>query len=283
MPYISEMTDEEIFNKLGAMGVLCSVEGFKEDALEAGTPTALANHWVDMYGARERQDDFLYEAAFELWKRHLGHIKCPEMLAEFIDETINTYTEGTEEHNSIFLLNIYERIKEFYHNLLNEEGSPDIDLYNELSWEAYNDFEGFLLNLPHDLAQHGLIDEAVNIGRWFAGLSSHPENFMRDTGCILAAAGRKEETLVQVEENLRSYPSDIWIVINAGDAMYSLGEIKSSEEFFLKARDMANDKYDKLGVLERLADLYRETGRTERAEVFEKEYKTVLNSPEAEA
>lgn len=277
MRNVNDMTDEEIFSRLDAMGVGCSAEGFKEDALEAGTPTALANQWAGMYGAGEQQDDFLYEAAFELWKRHLGHIKCPEMLAEFIDETINMYTGDIEEHNSIFLLDIYERIKEFYQGLLKDDGSPDIDLYNELSWEAYNDFEGFFLNIPHDFAQHGLIDEAVNIGRWFAGLSGRPENFMRDAGCILAEAGRKEEALAQVEENLRRFPSDVWVVINAGDAMYSLGEMEQAEKYFLKARAIAGDKNDKLAVLERLVDLYGETGEMEKAEAFDLEYKSLLD------
>lgn len=274
---INDMTDEEIFSKLDAMGVSCGVEGFKAGALEAGTPTALANQWSGMYGVREQQDDFLYEAAFELWKRHMGHIKCPEMLAEFIDETINMYTGDTEEHDSAFLLSIYERTREFYNNLLKEDGSPDIDLYNELSWEAYNDFEGFFLNIPHDLAQHGLIDEAVNIGRWFAGLSSRPENFLRDAGCILAEAGRKDEALIQIDENIRRFPSDIWVVINAGDAMYSLAEMEQAGKYFLNARGIASDKNDKLAVLERLVDLYGETGDMERAAAFDLEYKALLD------
>lgn len=280
MRNVNDMTDEEIFIKLGDMGVGCSLEGFKEDALEAGTPTALANQWAGIYGAREQQDDFLYEAAFELWKRHLGHIKCPEMLAEFIDETINMYTEDTEEHDSAFLLSIYERSREFYNNLLKEDGSPDIDLYNELSWEAYNDFEGFFLNIPHDLAEHGLVDEAVNICRWFADLSSRPENFMRDAGCILAGAGRKEETLVQIDENIRRFPSDVWVVINAGDAMYSLGEMEQVGEYFLNAKGIASDKNDKLAVLERLVDLYGETGDMEKAAAFDLEYKALLEGPD---
>lgn len=277
---VSDMTDEEIFRRLGLMGVGCSVEGFKEDAMEAGTPTVLANQWAGMYGGREQQNDFLYEAAFELWKRHLGNIKCPEMLAEFIDDTINLYTEDTEEHDKVFLLSIYERTREFYQNLLKEDGSPDLDLYNELSWEAYNDFEGFFLSIPYDLAQHGLIDEAVSICVWFAGLSSHPENFLRDAACILAAAGRREETLIQVEENLMRFPSDVWVVINAGDAMYSLGEMKQAEKYFLKARSIASDNNDKLAVLERLVDLYGETGDMEKAGAFDLEYKALMKMPD---
>ena len=83
----------------------------------------------------------------------------------------------------------------------------------------------------------------------------------------------------RIEENLKRFPNDIWVVINAGDAMWSLDKIKLAEEFFLKAYKMAAKEYEKHGVLERLIDLYKETGMIEKAKVCEKEYKELMALP----
>ena len=259
MPDPRDLSDGEILEKLVEYGIEITIDDFKADAMRAGSPEMLAGNWAYMYGERSADEDtFLYSAVFELWKRHLGHEKrTPEILAEFIDDVINTYEESTEEHGQYFLLNVYERVREFYHKLLKEDGSPDVDLYNEITWYARNDFDGFLLSIPHELSQHGLTDEAVNIGRWFAGLSSQPQNFLRDTACILADAGKKEDAIMQIEENTMRFPGEMWVIINAGDAMYSLGEKLSAERWFLRAKEMAVTESDKMAVLERLLGLLK--------------------------
>jgi len=254
---IREMTDIEIINELSSVGIETTIDEFKEEAISAGSPTELANMWKTYLKERVRED-FLYEAAFELWRRHLSDVKCPEMLAVFIDETINMYLEKPEEHDHASLQNIYDRIKEFYNNLLSEDQTPDFELFNWLTLLAYNDIEGFLLSFPFELARHGLADEAVNIDRWFADISSQPQNFLRDMGCILAEAGRRQEAFLQIEENLERFPNDVWVIINAGDAMDSLEEKERAEKLYLKAYGMAGSRYDKADVIQRLIEFYRE-------------------------
>ncbi|MBI5192970.1 MAG: hypothetical protein HZA08_05950 [Nitrospirae bacterium] len=275
---IRDMTDKEIIIKLKNLGILISVEDFKGEALKAGSPTDLADYWKVLFGIRNSNEEFLYDATFELWRRHLSDVKCPEMLALFIDETVNMYVDKPYEHDRFSILNIYERIKDFYQGLIKEDGMPDVDLYNRLTLLSYNDFEAFLINIPFQLARQGFVDEAVNVGRWFGELSSQPENFLRDTGCILAEAGRRGEALLQIDENLLRFPNDNWVVINAGDAMYSLGEKEGAEKFYLRAYNIAREQYDKAGVIERLIDLYKELGLTDKVEAFEKEYNDIMKS-----
>ncbi len=277
MPDPRDLTDGEILEKLSEGGIEITLDDFKAEAMKAGSPEMLAGNWAYMYGIRSADEDtFLYGAIFELWRRHLGYEKrTPEMLAEFIDDIVNSYEESHEAHEQYFLLNIYERVREFYHKLLKEDGSPNIDLYNDLTWYARNDFEGFLLSIPHEISQHGLTDEAVNIGRWFASFSSQPQNFLRDTACILADAGRREEAILQIEENTMRFPEDMWVIINAGDAMYSLGEKESAERYFLRAKKMVLTRSDNMVVLERLLDLYRELGMKDRAFVIEDEIRAL--------
>lgn len=273
---IKDMTDEEIIKWLENMGIAVSVEEFKEEALKAGSPTDLADYWKVLFGLRNNKEDFLYEASFELWRRHLSDVKCPEMMALFIDETVNMYMDKPYEHDRLSLLKIYERIKEFHQDLLKEDGSTDADLYNRLTLLTCNDFEAFLVTIPCQFTRKGLVDEAIDIGRWFANLSSQPENFMRDAGCILADAGRRGEALLQVDENLQRFPHDIWVIINAGDALCAIGEKERAEKVFMKAYEMAEKQYDKAGVIERLIDLCRETGRMEKAAAYEKEFNDLM-------
>src|SRR3990170_5016831 len=277
MPDPRDLTDEEILKRLSDEGIEITIDDFKAEAMKAGSPEMLAGNWAYMFGAWSAEEDtFLYSAIFELWKRHLGYDKrTPEIIAEMIDEIFNTYEESPEAHEQYFMLNIYERVREFYHKLLKEDGSPNIDLYNDMTWYARNDFEGFLLSIPHELSQHGLTDQAVNIGRWFAAFSSQPQNFLRDTACILADAGRREEAIMQIEENLMQFPADMWVIINAGDAMYSLGDKESAERHYLKAKKMAVTRSDNMVVLERLLDLYRELGMQNRALIIEDEIKAL--------
>lgn len=271
---IREMTDQEIIDELSSIGIETTIDEFKEEAVQASSPSELANIWKNYLRKRTREN-FLYEAAFELWRRHLSDVKCPEMLAVLIDETINMYLEKPEEHDSTSLMNIYERIKEFYNNLLKEDETPDNELFNWLILYAYNDIEGFLLSFPFELARHGMVDEAVSIDRWFADISSQPQNFLRDMGCILAEAGRRQEAILQVGENLERFPNDVWVVINAGDAMDSLVEKERAEKLYLKAYEMAVSRYDKADIIQRLIEFYREAGMIEKAEVYEAEYKAL--------
>ncbi|MCC6544853.1 MAG: hypothetical protein IT392_10210 [Nitrospirae bacterium] len=272
-----DLTDEEILERLSDEGLEITIDDFKAEAMKAGSPEMLAGNWAYMFGTWTAEEDtFLYSAIFELWRRHLGNDKrTPEILAEFIDDIFNTYEESPETHEQYFMVNIYDRVRDFYHRLLNEDGSPNVDLYNDMTWYAHSDFDGFLLSIPHELSRHGLTDQAVNIGRWFSALSGQPQNFLRDTACILADAGRREEALMQIEENIMRFPNDMWVIINAGDAMLSLGDKESAERYFLKAKKMVITKSDHMVVLERLLDIYRELGMNDRVKVIEQEIKAL--------
>ncbi|MGB9716565.1 MAG: SEC-C metal-binding domain-containing protein [Thermodesulfovibrionales bacterium] len=274
---IKEMTDQEILEALKEIGIETSIKDFKEAALRAGEPSALADNWADMYKIRGLAEDFLYEVAFEFWKRHLSDVKCAEVVRDFVSDIIS-YEGKIRIHNRDSMLKIYKGIEKFYQYCLKEDGSPDIEFYNSVKEEGLYDIEYFLLDMPFRFARYGLIDEAVNVGRWFSELSKQPEAFLRDTGCILAEAGRREEAIQQIEENLRRFPDDVWIIINAGDALYALGD-KRSEDYFLKAYEMAEEEFEKLGALERLISFYNWQEIDEKADKYEKEYRELSEPP----
>ena len=165
-----------------------------------------------------------------------------DAVQEFINDTIRLHAKYAKKHNRKFtrefLSGIYERLVKFHERLSREDGSLNRELFQEVEEDA-DDLEGFLLERIFEFARYGLVDEAVNIGRWFSEVSCQPENFLRDVGCVLAEAGRREDTLKQIEENFRRFPDDVWVIINAGDALHSLGDVKEAKEYFLRAREMA--------------------------------------------
>lgn len=280
MPDPESMSDEEILTKFRELGMDVTMEEFKIEALSAGSPDVLAANWSYMLGITDHEEeDFIYAAIRTIWKRYFGYVgSVEENLAKFIDETIDMYVEHPGEHDKVSLFIIYKRIKNLYSALLRKDGSPNVELYNDLSWYTRNDFEAFLLNIPHELARHGMTDEAVYLGRWFADLSSRPGNFLRDTACILAEAGKKEEAVLQIEDNLMRFPEDIWVIINAGDAMDSLGEKKRAEVLYMKAYRVAKTRDDKLHILERIIDLYKGLGMVEKVKPFEEEYRDLIGN-----
>ncbi len=272
---VEKMSDNEILEQLANMGVNANIDTFKENAIKIGSPNGLASVWS------ESASEFFYKAARKLWEIHLSDIKCPELLADFASEVIAKYNENAETLDRTILLDIYEKMKKLYSDLLENDGNPDIGLFDKVnSDELDGELEVFVLDLPLELSRFGLVDEAVNIGRRFANFSENQEVLLRDIGCILAKAGRKEDALKQIKINLLRFPTDIWVVINAGDAMQSLEDLKAAEEYFLKAQRMAVEEDVKVAVLERLIHLHRMTGNEEKARKCEDELAELTEIPE---
>jgi hypothetical protein len=62
--------------------------------------------------------------------------------------------------------------------------------------------------------------------------------FANDVAVILAEAGRGEEALDRVEQNLRRFPNDIWTQIHAGDVQLALLDRSRAERAFRDALAM---------------------------------------------
>ena len=270
---VEKMSDKEILDKLNTFGLNIDIERFKEMALDFKSPSKLAHRWSEpIY-------HFCYNAVSELWKRHLTHEKNPEILADLVTDIMNTYDDNRDKLDREVFLSMYDKLKTLYHDLLKEDGAPDIALYREVQEIIYDDIEGFVFDIIFDFPGHGLVDEAVDIGRWFAQFSEQPNELLRNVGCILAEAGRREDAVKQVKENLQNFPNDLWVVVNAGDAMNSLGDSEAAEGYFLRAYNMVKDKSDKIEILERIINLYRAIHLDEKARKFEDEYSEITDPP----
>ena len=134
----------------------------------------------------------------------------------------------------------------------------------------------WLIELPMALAVGGLVDEAVAVGDALAELDQdNSAMFASDVAVILAEAGRGQQALDRVEQNLRRFPDDVWTHIHAGDVRLALTDQTSAERAFRDAITVARSQGDASGIAdanERLARLLGDQpGREQEAVAAERE------------
>ena len=134
----------------------------------------------------------------------------------------------------------------------------------------------WLIELPMALAAAGLVDQAVAVGDALAELDQdNSAMFASDVAVILAEAGRRQQALARVEQNLLRFPDDVWTHIHAGDVHLALTDQSSAERAFRDAITIARAQGDASGIgdaNERLARLLGDQpGREHDAAAAERE------------
>jgi tetratricopeptide (TPR) repeat protein len=123
------------------------------------------------------------------------------------------------------------------------------------TWMAHD----WMSELPWELAQRGLADDAVRVADAFAELDPLQRSaYAGDAALILAEAGRADEARARTEANLRTFPRDVWARVHAGDMHRELGDDEQAEREYRRAAALAEGAghaQDVAAVAERLAEL----------------------------
>jgi tetratricopeptide (TPR) repeat protein len=152
---------------------------------------------------------------------------------------------------------------------LRDHVSADVARLDEIERVSGTDVVGWLMAVPFDLARHGMVDEAASLCARLAEVIE-ADNFLADRAVILAEAGRREEAIAQVQDNLIRWPTDPWIFIKAGDAHNRLGDKALAATLYRCGLEYAGeDQHTRLGALERLLPLLDELGRSAEADALE--------------
>jgi len=272
---LSGWSTEEILEHLRSERLLLDEDAFRLDAENVSEPGELADLWmlrVDRLAGRWR--DFFQLAARELWKRFLPD---RDQFDWFIDDW-KEYQEKLKERSKKKrteteipeLWKVLDRLDRLLEALSLEKG---LNLH-EAIMEASNQYDyallDWLIELPFDLARDDLVDQAVETARRYA--FADPPNMMGDLGWILADAGRCQEAIEQVEENLKNFADDPWNIIKAGDVSDLCGQTERAEQLYLQALAMTDDGYTQDGAIERLVPLYERSGKFEEIENLKKKY-----------
>jgi hypothetical protein len=109
--------------------------------------------------------------------------------------------------------------------------------------------DAWLIELPMALASRGLVDQAVRVGDALAEVDQdNRAMFANDVAVILAEAGRGQQALARVEQNLRGFPDDLWTQIHAGDVHLALSDHARAEQAFRDALMKARARGDASGI-----------------------------------
>jgi tetratricopeptide (TPR) repeat protein len=164
------------------------------------------------------------------------------------------------------LLADYKLISNLYDTLI----SLGEDFNRHDFFKLESDISIWILDIPYLLAKNNMVDEAVDICRKFSQYYEK-NNFLGDLSLILGQSGRKEEAISQIQENLKLFPDDVWIIIKAGDAYNALNETENALELYYKAYDMTTPRsIDRSDVLERLIPLLERLEKDNEADGLKK-------------
>jgi len=114
-----------------------------------------------------------------------------EMVAK-LDEAVDRFSnlrKNPDEYRKSFHEQI-ELTQKLYDFITRSDGKPDTETLEKIFWEAEADILDWLLNLPFNLADRGMVDEAVEISRRYSEVFEI-ENFLGDLAVIFAEAQDK--------------------------------------------------------------------------------------------
>ncbi|WP_394850560.1 SEC-C domain-containing protein [Pendulispora brunnea] len=132
----------------------------------------------------------------------------------------------------------------------------------------------WLESVPFQLAEHGLMDEAVELSTMLAGVFPQREYLLGDRALVLARAGRRDEARQLMAALRASHPDDLDVMDQAADVLVALGEDAEAEALSREVRARAEDTSDGESIVtstERIIDLLRKRGEEGEAQELEEE------------
>lgn len=275
---LGEWTSLEILEGLRKEGLPLDEDTFRVEAGKVSDPEELVPLWaLRIDRGPGRWEDFFQLAARELWRRLLPDRDYFEWFSDDWEAYLEKWQERTQKKwtqaDLPELVNLLDRLDRLLEFLSLNNGLQKQEILDGLSNKYNYALLSWLIELPLELAGDGFVDQAVETARRYA--FADPQNFLGDLGWILANAGRCEEAFSQIEENLKNYPDDPWMVIKAGDVLDICGQAKRAERLYHQALDMTEDTYTQDGAIERLVPLYEQWGKTEKIEELKKRFPPV--------
>ena len=131
----------------------------------------------------------------------------------------------------------------------------------------------WLLDLPIDLGNEGLVDEALGLCTQLADAQIEPAAVLAQKGIVLARAERHAEAVAQVDHNLAAYPLDVDVLERGADTLMLCGDDARAETMLRKVIEIADeeDPFYAIQARDDLADLLRRHDRAAEAAALEQE------------
>jgi tetratricopeptide (TPR) repeat protein len=123
-----------------------------------------------------------------------------------------------------------------------------------------------VLDLPLSLASIRDIEGALAVARSFEFLA--PDKLRGDRAVILAQAGRREEAVALVAQNLEHAEDTALAEAKAGDAYRALGESDAAEAYYRRSLAEAKTAFERSEAVLRIVSLLSDAGREQDAARF---------------
>ncbi|WP_394820716.1 SEC-C metal-binding domain-containing protein [Pendulispora albinea] len=130
----------------------------------------------------------------------------------------------------------------------------------------------WLADIPFELADHGQLDEAIDLCTALARSLASP-SLVCDRAMLLVQAEREDEARQQIEDLRASFPDDLEVLDSVADVLMELGDDDEAEILSRRVReDATEDEIElRLSSTERLVELLRTRGEEDEANELESE------------
>jgi tetratricopeptide (TPR) repeat protein len=280
---IAGMSNEEIVRKLKELCPTFDLDKFVAKTAEYLSCEDLTEaEYYPVAKFTDADEDFIWMACEELWKRLVPDKPPVEVVAEQVDRLIEEMVKAGATQR---WKELYRRSREALDVICRHtiEETPSgrrlrRDFYEKLSKTTFYDFEGFLDDLMRNMIGHEEYESVIDVaGILGEGLG---DDILLDFKAeCLFGIGKKEEGEKLSQEIISRNPDNPWFLLRAGGYYTTYGEkdFLKAKDCYLRALAVAQRHLGKpdgqrelRAVYEKLIEISYETGDRDSAERYER-------------
>jgi tetratricopeptide (TPR) repeat protein len=231
-----DFSTQDLLLALSRIAIVLDEQGFRDEALAAGTPTRLSEDWDRRSSAAGKWKDLPNLAARELWRRLLPSVKTPEVIADQVDELLEDAEVAPDRAP------LWSRAAQLLVKACVADGKGNRSLFAAVVRESGSDLSGWMVEMPALLLGTPHAQEAPDLCDAFATLLD-AKSLLAQRAELLGNLGRGDEALAQIESLLGKHPDDPVVLLKAGATFEALGMARKAGEHFRRyAEAMQNPR-----------------------------------------
>jgi tetratricopeptide (TPR) repeat protein len=285
---VSGMTNDEIVKKLKELVPAFDLDSFvtkigKYLSCEDLTET----EYYPLATFSDADEDFIWMACGELWRRLVPDKPAVELVAEQVDRLAEEIMKaGQKERWKEVYCRSREALDLICLRTIEETSTGRClrrDFYEKLRNATFYDFDNLFDELIRILVGHEEYQRVIDIAEVFGNATGN-DSVLEYKAESLFGLGRKDEGERLYQEIINRNPDDPWCLLHAGDCCIDYGEedFLKARDYYLKALAIAQKHFREPGgkdelraVYLRLIEIAYETGETDTAERYERLLKSL--------
>ena len=287
---VAGMTNEEIIKKLKELVPSFNLDSFISKTVEYLSCEDLTEaEYYPVAKFSDEDEDFIWMACEELWKRLVPDKPPVEFVAEQVDNLIEEILKAGERQrwNEVFRRS-REALDVVCRHTIEEtltRRRVKRDFYEKLSKTTFYEFDSFLDDLMRNMIGHEEYEKIIEIAG-ILGEGLGDDIFLDYKAESLFGIGKREEGEKLSQEIISRNPDNPWLLLRAGEYYTTYGEkdFLKAKDCYLKALAVAqkhlrrpDGKKELRAAYQRLIDISYDTGDRDSAG----RYQRLLNALDA--